>query len=347
MTAAALQPPERDTFNPLQVSPSRLNSLVSCGIAFKMRYIDGLPEERSGSAALFGSVMHAALEKWALNRSQDLHQLVLDAWASETEGTSVNEFLALYRALSTEAIKVEHSIKARRPDIKVVRMTKDWKTSPIAGQINALIAKWLPRLEKESPWRFNDRDPLPSLYDESRVLAKRYEAKWKHLPPAIHTEMAFNEPYEGFTIKGYIDAIETLVHPETGELQGIGILDYKTYRHEPPEYKDWRQVVMYDVAIRSLVDRGALTLPHDISQVPLYIGIDYVRLLERSWWQAEEADYTRLKRELESYRSIVEAGAFLPAEKGRNPDFCDYPGQCCLRTCTAAGGASPRVEVVQ
>lgn len=45
-------------FDPRRISPSRVNALVSCGIAFRMKYVEGLPEEVSGSSALFGSVIH-------------------------------------------------------------------------------------------------------------------------------------------------------------------------------------------------------------------------------------------------------------------------------------------------
>jgi hypothetical protein len=237
-------------------------------------------------------------------------------------------------------------------------MTAEWKKSAVAKDINALMGRWWDTLTRESYYRFNEFDPLPKLYDESLVLAKRYEQRWKHLPNAIHSEMEVNEPWRGFTLNGYIDSIELLLHPETKELQGIGVLDYKTYAKAPAEFKDWRQVVIYDAAIRSLVARGALQLPIDIDSVPLLVGVDYVRWTpewkddegnpfpSRRFWQVTEADYERLERELNAYSNTVDGGNFLPAEKGRNPNFCDYPETCCLRNTLAAGGESTPVEVI-
>jgi hypothetical protein len=116
--------------------------------------------------------------------------------------------------------------------------------------------------------------------------------------------------------------------------------------------------VIYDAAIRSLVARGALQLPIDIDSVPLLVGVDYVRWTpewkddegnpfpSRRFWQVTEADYERLERELNAYSNTVDGGNFLPAEKGRNPNFCDYPETCCLRNTLAAGGESTPVEVI-
>lgn len=341
---------EQRPFDPRKISASRVNSLLSCGVAFKMKYLDKVPEETSGSAALFGSVVHKALEDWGPNREQDLLALMRQAWLHVTEGTTVRDFIGEYAPLSGRAIRLEHQIRTRRPEIKVVRMTKDWKTDPICAEIEELVSSWLPRLEAGSFWRFSERDPLPTLYDESLVLARRYEARWRHLPPALHTEFAFDLPWRGFRLTGYIDAIENAMDRDTGEQFGYLIGDYKTYRNEPPPQKDYRQKVMYDVAVRELVAAGVLQLPNP--DLPLLVCMDYVRWTDA--WKTTKArevaqmgpeDHDRLERELNAYLGIVERGDFLPAEKGRNPDFCGYPGQCCLRNCAAAGGAVTKVEV--
>lgn len=345
-------------FDPTRVSPSRLNSYVSCGISFRMKYIEQLPEERSGSAALFGNVNHRALELWGPDRSQDLTALMRAAWLTETEidgkPSVVTEFIKEYQSLSVQAIKQEHAIreawKLKGKESKKPRMTADWKKSEIGRKLAALQERWFERLNTESHWRFNEYDPLPSLYDESLVISKRYAHAWGHLPNSLYSEFKFEENFRGFTIIGFIDSVELLLDKVTKEILGVGILDYKTYGKEPAEFKDWRQVTMYDAVFRALVDRGAIQLPVSLDEVPLYVGIDYVRgagLWEepRRFWRVEEADYDRLERELNAYKAGVENDVFLPAEKGRNPDFCDFPSNCCLRCTSAAGGSSPRVEI--
>ena len=354
--------------DPTRVSPSRLNSYVSCGIAFHLKYVQDVPPERSGSAALFGSVMHKALEFWGQDRSRDLTQLVRDAWVSETvwdgKPTAVTRFLKEYQQISVQVIKAEHAARTKweadprnkGKKSQAPRMTKYFKESEAARKLNAMLARWLDTLNEESPWKFSDRDPLPSLYDESLVVSKRYAHTLWHLPNIVHSEFEISEAWRGFTLTGYIDFIEPLIDRDTKELLGVGIGDYKTYRKEPAEHKDWRQVVMYDAAVRSLVARGAIELPWDIDKVPLYVGIDYVRgagqwfdengkPTSRRYWQIADGDYERLERELNAYKAGVEGNVYLPAEKNRNPDFCDYGENCCLRSTSVAGGSALPVEV--
>ena len=351
-------------FEPTRVSPSRVNKLTECGIAFRMKYLDRIPEERNGSFALFGSVVHKALERWSTDRSQNLLDLMREAWISETEkGPVVREFLQHYQAICVEVIKAEHAAREAynsnpRNNGKVCqapRMTKHFKESAAAKKLYALLREWGPRLTAESPWEFTDRDPLAQFYDDSLVLAKRYEKQWSHLPPVIKTEFECQEPWRGFNLGPmYVDSIEPLISP-AGELLGIGVIDYKTYKREPAEHKDYRQLVMYDAAIRSLVERGAMDLP--IDSVPLYVGIDYVRWAgvkcdwlspegnSRRFWQITSDDHDRLERELIAYKGTVEAGNYLPAAKSTNPDFCDYGSLCCLRSTSHAGGCASPVEI--
>lgn len=341
------------SLDPTVVSPSRVNALLSCGVAFKMKYVDGLPEVRSGSAALRGSVMHKALETWGTDRSLALRPLTDQAWSEVTSGTSVYRFLDAYRKLSREAIAVEAEIRERRPEIVKVRATKDWKESDVARAIGKLLRVWKPRLIEHSPWQFTDNDPLPSLYDESLQWADLYQARSEHLPTVWHSEFGFDEPWRGFTLKGYIDTIEPLVSDE-GELRGVGVIDYKSYKKAPAQLKDYRQCVMYYAALLQLLDRGVFTFPDGL---PIYVGIDYLcwkpdwvdehgkPFPARRFWGIGDADLDRLEAELRSYQAIVEGEHFLPAQKGFNPDYCPYPDNCCLSSTGAAGGCAELVTV--
>lgn len=341
------------SLDPTIVSPSRVNALLSCGVAFKMKYVDGLPESRSGSAALKGSVLHKALETWGTDRSLDLRTLTDEAWNTVTHGTAVYRFLEQYRKLSREAIALEEEIRERRPDIKKVRLTKDWKTSDTCRAIEKLVRVWKPRLNEHSPWQFTENDPLPGLYDETLQWADRYAPLNAHLPTVWHSEFGFEEHWRGFTIKGYIDTIEPLVSDE-GELRGVGVIDYKSYAKAPAQLKDYRQCVMYFAALGQLLDRGVFRLPDDL---PIYVGIDYVcwkpdwvdeegkPFKARRFWRLGDADLDRLESELRSYQAIVAGEHFLPAQKGFNPDFCPYPENCCLRSTAAAGGCAELVTV--
>jgi hypothetical protein len=353
-------------FDPKKVSPSRVNSLTECGVAFRMKYLEQLPEEVVGSAALFGNVFHAAAEKWSLNRSQDLLALMRQAWLDVTkEAPVVSQFLGEYQLISTEVLWAEHEAREKweaEPRNKgkksqAPRMTKYFKESDACKKLNRLLGQWIPKLNEGSPWRFNERDPLPALYDESLVLARRYEARWGHLPPSLHTEFAFDVPWRGFRLTGFIDAIDPLVDRETGDLIGVGVIDYKTYRKAPAEHKDWRQLVMYDVAVGYLREQGVLQLPEWVGESDVKVGIDYARWTDawkdeegepfppRRFWQITAEDHDALESELQSYSATVEQRNFLPAAKSTNPDFCNYGSLCCLRTRSSAGGCATPVEV--
>lgn len=322
-----------ERFSPSRVSASRVNSYLNCGIAFRRRYIEGEPAEIVGSAALFGNVIHDALEKWSLNREQSLVDLTRQAWLDRTRDTTVEEFIAEYQGLSVKVMQAEKkaadSFEARmgRPT-KAARMTKEFKTSQAAKDLEKMLVTWLPKLNSGSPWRFTERDPLPSLYDESLIVAKKYSRKWRHLPASLHTEFGFNLEWEGFLLNGYIDAIDPLL-TEDGELQGYLITDYKTYRTAPAGAKDWRQGVMYDIAFTTLCNEGVLPFNPEL---PRFVVYDYVRLLKRRDYLISEADKRMLLSDLTMYRDAVDAGVFLPAHKNTNPDFCDYPETCCMKT---------------
>ena len=123
----------------------------------------------------------------------------------------------------------------------------------------------------------------------------------------------------------------------TGELCGYLINDYKSYAREAPLAKDWRQGVMYDIAFESLCRSGALPFDPDEAR---WICFDYLRLLERKDFRMNENDREQLFKDLTMYRNAVNSGVFLPAHKGTNPDFCDFPEDCCMKT--RGGGTSCR-----
>lgn len=373
-------PLEGKPFDPLKVSPSRVNKLDECGVAFKLQYVDGMPPPRMGSFALFGSVVHSALEKWALNRSQDLVTLMRQAWLEETvEGPVVRDFLGEYQAISSavlhaekEAIEEFENRPANKREGKKCqspRMTKHFKESAAAKGLWALQRDWQKRLNDESPWAFSEKDPLPRFYDDSLIIGKRYARRYEHLPPAVHTEFGFDIRWGDHQLVGYVDEIEVVLTPD-GEIKGLGVIDYKTYRREPPELKDYRQLVMYDIAVRQLVGEGLLQLPFSLDDIPLLVGIDYVRQADvetdwkvllpegaeegatsggnsRAWWQMSEADHEVLRGDLADYTAVVADGRFRPAAKSVNPEFCDYGELCCLRNARTRGGCASRVEVVQ
>lgn len=315
-------------FNARKVSPSRIGTYADCGHAFKLRYIDRVQPERNGTAALFGSVMHRARERWVVNRDLDMIQLTREAWLDITKDEPVvASFLQRYQALSGKAIRQEEAIRRawakRGKESRAPRMTKEWKESEIARQISGLMREWLPKLES-SKYDFSENDPLPKLYDESLVLAWKYGEKWKHLPNAFVGELAYDFEWHGFQLIGFIDDISPLVTPE-GELLGHAIIDAKTYATDKHSFKDWRQLQIYTLAYRHLADNGLLPFePHE----KLYGCVDKMRLLERTFYEFDERTERQLLRELETYERAVENHIFIPASKTCSTKYCDFAGAC-------------------
>ncbi len=299
-----------------------------------MHYIDGLPEERSGSAALFGNVIHTGLEHWATDHKQDLVTLVAQAWMENTKRHKpTQDFIRAYQAISVRVMKAEAKAKVQwekanpGKESKAPRRTAIFKAMPEAIELNRLLAKWIPKLE-DSPWQFTENDPLPALYDESLQVAARYSRKYKGEVNFLHTEFGFRVRWKGFILRGYIDGILELLDND-GKVIAYLIIDYKTYRAEAAAMKDWRQGVMYDVAVADLIERGALNLDPSL---PRFVVFDYVRLLKRKDYAIGDADRTQLFKELYTYTQAVKGQIFLPAHKGTNPEYCGYPENCCMLT---------------
>lgn len=333
-----MQRQRTEPFNIHSISPSRLNNFFECGVAFKKEYIELLPFERSGSAALFGTVLHAALEKWSLDREHSLVNLVAGCWQEELEGTPLKHFLEEYRPLSIKARKLEKDICQRRPDIKAPRMTRDWKQSQVSKDIFRLQQKWSQQLEG-SFYTFTESDPLPKLFDESLILARKYELRARQWPSSLQTELPFNVPLEvdgeEYRFTGYIDSLEFWTEVPEGLPwePGYVLRDYKSYAREPYPNKDRRQMLTYRMAFEKLVELGFLDLPLSDSRgnkFRITCVLDYPRLGDFSTYSFGDAEWTDLVTDVALYSKAVKAGVFLPAGKSRNPDYCPFPSSCCM-----------------
>ena len=333
--------------DPYRLSHSRLDSYCRCGKAFEAHYVKRLPREVQAGSALFGTVIHAALEKWSLNRRTRLPLLVANAWLDVSKGTSLLDFIREYAPIALETKEVLAEILERRPEISQPRRTKDFNQHPVSKKSFVLFRDWLPKLNEGSGYRFAISDSLPALYDESLLLAERYEKRMKHLPPSLVTEFAFEVQWQGFWLSGYVDSIEPLVDRDTGEVVGIAIVDYKTGQPRPL-MKHYRQLAFYEIAVSTLIADGFLVLPDYCQGLVLYPGVDWVKwdssclerdgIEKREFFRFGHLDRKRVHEELRQYARGVEAEVFLPAHSRADAHFCDYGASCCLLSTSLAGG---------
>jgi hypothetical protein len=333
--------------DPRRLSHARLDSYLRCGKAFEAHYVKRVPREVQSGAALFGTIMHKGLEKWSLNRRQRLVGLVESAWLDKANGDGVLGFVREYAPVARRTKEVLAEIMERRPDVVAPRRTKDFKEHPVSKEAHLLYRDWLPKLNASSSYRFAINDPLPALYDESLLLAARYEARMRHLPQSLVTEFAFEVEWQGYMLSGYIDTVEPLVDRPTGEVVGLAVVDYKC--GEPrPVMKHYRQLAFYEIAVTDLVARGSLAIPDSVRDLPIYPGIDWVRweepngdkegIRKREFLRFGPQDRRRIREELEAYSRGVEAKVFLPAHSRADAIYCEYGESCCLRSTALAGG---------
>ena len=320
-----------DDLSSTKVSPSRIGTYADCGEKFRFKYVERRNEERRHSALLFGSVMHAAREIWVLDRSGDFQDLVREAWHTVTKDEPIiaaflNEYVMMSERVAAALQGVREDWERANPG-KVSanpKATKLWREHPVKLELDDLIWSWLPKLS-ESSYTFSENDPLPTLYNESLSLAVSYQDRWHRLPNAYVSELPFDFEWRGFRLTGYIDSIEPLMERDSGELLGHGIVDAKTYRAEPHQFKDWRQGTMYKLAYLHLHKHGMLPFePHD----KLYFGIDMMRLLDRKFFDLDYRDLERLERELIMYRAGVENEVYVPASKTCMADRCEFAKIC-------------------
>jgi hypothetical protein len=328
--------------DPTIISPSRLGQFSECGRKFEFRYIDGIKPPRAPSRQLFGSVMHRAREQWVQNRKVDMVPFVKEAWVEQGQKDKpLGSFLAAYEDLSVRARIEKDTIAQRRPELKNVNASKDWKEHPLKLQIDALVAALHDRMEG-SVWTFTKTDPLPSLYDESISLARAYAARWRHLPDAAMVEVGFTVQWQGFTLTGRIDDVTEFQHPVLGRFYGL--TDAKTHQEDPFAPKFLDQCVMYFVAVRECMRLRRPGFERLDPDLPFMVAIDAMRLYDEErpyrFFEVDQAQEDRLLRVLQTYKRGVEHGVYTP-----NATRCDSMGCGFREMCEAYYAAKERDDL--
>jgi hypothetical protein len=316
--------------DPTIISPSRLSQFSECGRKFEFRYIDGIKPPRAPSRQLFGNIMHAARERWVVDRRSDMVPFVKQAWREQGEKDApLGAFLADYEALSVRARAEKQIILARRPELKAVGQSKDWKENPVKAEIDALLATLALQME-QSVWTFTDTDPLPSLYDESIVLARNYAARWRHLPNAMMVEAGFTIPWEGFTLTGRIDDVTLFEHPVLGSFYGL--TDAKTHKEDPFAPKMLDQLVNYRISFREAIALGRPGFEVFDPDMPVLCGVDAMRLYSDPnpyrWFEITERQERRLLHVMRAYKRGVENAVFTPNAARCDNKGCGYKTIC-------------------
>lgn len=310
----------------MHISPSQVATAGRCGWAYAHTYKHRIRPAKQAVPLLTGSVLHRALEKWSLDHDLDFPELVADAWLEElSDDPGMLRVIRAYQKLSKRSLTLQKEILERRPDIKVVSMTKDFKSSQVAKDLRKFIAtNQATLLKADHNWAKSD---FCNAYDETILCAQRYQEKYQDSPPAIRTEVQFTIDHEGLILKGVVDYLGLYISDD-GEVLGYLILDAKSYGKHPHPLKDFIQLAVYRIAAEQqlpvwLEDVGMPFNP----DWPIFVGIDMMKSLEHIIYHMTPEQLATATSILRAYDTFREVAPLLPNFKA-DCDRCEWFDDC-------------------
>lgn len=310
---------------PQYISPSQVATAGRCGWAWQHQYKWKTQPQKTGVFLLVGSVLHNAREKWALDHSLDMEELVREAWLEELKDEpAMVRVVSAYRRLSEKSIACQSDILRARPDIKAPAMTKDYKTSPVGIAIKNFAKTNEATLTRaQHDWSKHD---FCAAYDDTLLIAQRYQDHYQYQHPSIRTEIRYQVDHNGLILVGIIDDVSLLV-TENGECLGYIIIDAKSYGKVPYELKDFLQLASYHIAATHLLpawlDDAGIAFD---TTYPIYVGIDMMRTCELLLFQLNDTQLAMAEGILRTYNNWRGRAGLLPNFKGC--DFCEFEPDC-------------------
>jgi len=310
------------------ISPTQVATAGKCGWAYEYAYVQRIKPPKTPVPLLTGTVLHRAHEKWALDHSLDMVGLTKQAWLEAfVEEPAMHRVIRAYQKLNDQAVALAAEIRAARPDIKVVHMTRDWKSSKVAKDIAKFQDDFGRVLEKDQ-YNWADKD-FCQAYSTTIEQAAAYQERYRDTPEALKTEVRYNIAVGELSLLGVIDEVNILLTDE-GEVLGYLVSDVKTYTKEPTPLKDWIQLAHYRIAAGELLPLWLeeLELPHN-EDWPIYTAVDLLPMLERHVYQygQEQLDLAiKLTATYNAQRDLPK----LPDFKS-NCDYCEWREECLKR----------------
>lgn len=285
-----------------------------------------------GVPLLTGSVLHRAREQWATNHSLDMVALTQEAWLELATKSSSELLKAVkaYRSISKRSVALKAEICEARPDIKAPDRTKEFKASSVYRELGAFNVNFTNLLAKDG-YNWVDK-PLPEAFDMTIMVAEKYQEKYRDSPESLLTEMRFSlTSPKGHTLMGIIDDLSLLISTD-GEPLAYAIVDAKSYQREPNALKDFLQLAMYHYAGTQLLptwlDQVGLPVDNDL---PLYVGLDLMVLLERRFYQLTDAQVSLAMDLTATYDTWRDHGTYLPNLKSMSCSYCEWLDTCTER----------------
>jgi len=311
-----------------------------CGWAWEHKYNKKTEPGKLGAYMFKGTILHRAREKWVLDHSLDLVALVKQAWLELSVGTPRHGVLNQYQALSAKRRNLLEEIMLARPELKMPERSKDYKDHPISKQVYGFEKRMAPVLARdEYDWEAHS---ITEIYDSTIQVAEAYQEKYQDSPEAMITEIKYKtevpfvnretgEPIH-LQLGGIIDDVRVLVGDD-GPI-GYAVVDAKTYGRQPDPLKDWLQMVSYYIAATEFMpDWCEKAEVHYNPELPIYVGIDLMMLLEFQWYSVSGQALDTALEVFANYDAWREVGIFLPNLKsvGGECGFCEFRSECEIR----------------
>jgi hypothetical protein len=242
-------------------SPSRLGVASRCGRAFDFQYIKKLPAPYDKGAMLLGDAVHNGVQAWyelpneGTAQGYQLHDLapIVCAQWEFLLPPAVWAMVQRMRDLDAECVALAQYIAIKRPQIKAVVQTKEYQSSQQFkdfSEARGVMLEFCDALD-EVKWP-KDEDPYKA-YKLAAAWADNMQKRWQKLPPPLVVEEGFTIEFEGFRLRGRIDAVRVDPLPPHG-LALATVVDYKTGRNPMTPMEAFLQAFIYYKAVEARDD---------------------------------------------------------------------------------------------
>jgi hypothetical protein len=244
------------------MSSSRIRVAAECMLKFDYQYRHRLPASGDKASGIFGNVIHGGLETWYgghgpitpdnanAHHEQSLVDIVKASWPDKLP-PKIWQLVETVIQADQECEAVSYIIKAKRPELKSPRQTKEFLKSTAWKEYNEAVMAMLKLCGdfNEISWP-NDENAFQA-YQKSIAQARRIEAEWRHLPRPLLVEEPFRLEFEGYVLRGAIDQVRQDPDSE-GVLLSPAVWDVKTGRQLMTQMQAFWQAWIYTEAVHQM-----------------------------------------------------------------------------------------------
>jgi len=232
------------------LSVSRVKVLDKCELAYDYQYVQRLPAPSEKATKVFGTVVHVGVERWygepgsENHRNTDLRGYVAAVWTEVLPAPVLSALQQCIQAENTLA-GLAQAILISRPELKNVRQTKDFLSSPEFKHFEEQRDRLLDASDKNKEMSWGKDENAFQAYQKSIFIADTLQQRWQQKARPLLVEGQFSVEFAGLRIRGRIDQIRRDPDPTTGEIAGTELLDIKTGKQIMTQMDAFLQAFLY------------------------------------------------------------------------------------------------------